>query len=64
MYGGCFDIKLEGSSLESEMDAAGARMYMLTRLLAMGADTVAVVVALDSDLRSGVICYWVFGEES
>ena len=66
LSGGCVEIKLEGSSVESDRGFAGARVDVVALLIVLGvyAVALAVVVARTSDLRSGVRWYWVFREEN
>ena len=59
--------KSEGSSGGSERVASGSRMYMVEGLLALGADSVEVLVtvatACASSLRLGVRFSWAAGEK-
>ena len=54
---GCVEIKLDGSSVEFDMGFVG--------LLTLGTDAVVAeaVGARNSALISGVILYWIIGEE-
>ena len=58
------EIKLEGFSVEADRGFAGSRVDMVSGLLALGADAVAVaeVGAHASVLISGVRWSWVVGD--